>query len=61
MSHLRTISKGTATPKNANALQDLLCDVLIIMTSLLSSKTVNIPFLNALGGEEGKCQPMPIG
>ena len=58
MNHIRVISK--ATPKNANALQDLLCEVLIIMSSLLSAKTVNIPILNALGGEEGKCQPMPV-
>ena len=53
MSHLRTISKASATPKDANALQDLLCEVFIIMASLLSSKTVNIPLLNSLGGEEG--------
>lgn len=60
MSHIRTISKATATPKTANALQDLLCQLLIIMASLLSAKTVNIPILNELGGESGKCQPMPV-
>lgn len=58
MSHIRTISK--ATPKSANALQDLICEFLIIMATILSAKTVNIPFLNLLGGEEGICQPMPI-
>ena len=60
VSHIRTISKASATPKTANALQDLLCEVIIIFASLLSAKTVNIPILNSLGGEEGKCQPMPI-
>jgi len=56
--HIKAISK--ATPKSANVVQDLLCEVLIIMSSLLTSKTVNIPILNALGGEDGKCQPMPV-
>ncbi len=58
MNHIRVISK--ATPKSANVVQDLICEVLIIMSSILSAKTVNIPILTALGGEEGKCQPMPV-
>jgi hypothetical protein len=34
--------------------------MLIFASALLGSKTVNIPILNAFGGEDGKCQPMPI-
>jgi len=58
VSHIRVISK--ATPKSANVVQDLICDMLIVMSSLLSSKTVNIPILNLFGGEDGKCQPIII-
>ena len=58
MSHIRVISK--ATPKSADAVQDLICEMMIVMTSLFNAKNINLPFLNMLGGEEGKCQPVTI-
>jgi len=59
MRHVRTISKSS--PKSASELQDLICQVLTILSNVFSMKNINIPVLGIFTGEESACNAAPTG